>query len=228
MRLLPDYLDLGEFPRNLVPYLYEYGDFRLAVKYAIKLQTRSPILEKRLLQELESSLKSCKVETISSCNYDILHELRNSVMEYVKYVIKGRWEMLEKILLEYKWPLAAELYAAAIGTRWPAGEKIILRDFKVAYYYIESVYKQRWPEFETALLKKLNNTSFKTEEGKRLKGILEDYINYYINGRWKEVEPIINKMSNEACCCDIREAYLAKAINKTVCQIDIRKYFQKN
>jgi len=187
----------------------------LAIDHAIVHQARSPILENRLIQTYKEKFGNGN-KSMNSKNLRLKNIAINSIIIYAHDVIRGRWKEAEDIILEGG-PLAIYNYLGSIKQSWPEGEEIILNDLRIADLYAHSVLCKRWPRFEEVLLEKLNNASFKTPEERELIGILEKYINNYINERWEKVEPIIDKIPTYLFDhYNIKHIYLQKVANKTM------------
>jgi len=229
IKLLPDSLPkkvIKNFPENLTPYLYKYGDIFLAISHAIVHQARSPILENRLIQTYKEKFGN-ENKSINSKNLRLKNIAINRIIIYAHDVIRGRWKEAEDIILEGG-PSVIYNYLGSIKQSWPEGEEVMLNDLRIADVYVHSVLCRRWPRFEAVLLERLNTASFKTLEERELIGILEKYIKNYISERWREVEPIIDKIPIYLFnYYDIKCIYLQKVANKTMSQIEIEKYFQE-
>lgn len=105
----------------------------------------------------------------------ILKNTRASYL-YSKNILKKRWRLFEKNLLNSEWPM----------------------DFEYVYLYSKNVLKKRWPEGENWIFKKYGEaTKYKfmnwvpTVYSDDICNYLALYAKYVIKGRWKEAEKFI-------------------------------------
>ena len=94
--------------------------------------------------------------------YDALHDLSweeavkhpkavEWVCWYAEFIIKGRWEAAEPIIMKSaEW--SYWYTRKSFNGRWEAAEPIIMKSAKWAYLYALNVIKDKWPEAEPFII----------------------------------------------------------------------------
>lgn len=141
-------------------------------------------------------------------------EAAQKAYHYALRILKKRWPLGEKCILEKEQPRMAYLYAKnVIKGRWPEAEDLIATDEHSSYYYSKYVLKGRFIKFEDSLSKPRRGTKiWRSEEylylyarhiqkkrlarkeerriAKNANAAVQYHVHVVKNGRrWKEAEP---------------------------------------
>lgn len=185
---------------ELLALAVKQPDMSIAVSRATGkrwIEAEPYILEKTTPRSIYSVLNYCK-ECIRG-RWTLLEnillenpEYQDSIVDYAQFVLKNRWKEGEETLVD---PEYVSQYARMVlKNRWKEKENIILRSEEAILEYAFYVVKGRWKEGEEALLRLAEENDQKQETAQ----YICRYAQIVIRDRWREAEPYIKLSSSNA------------------------------
>lgn len=77
------------------------------------------------------------------------------LVDYVCDVINDRWPEAERLILKDEWSVFRYIQRVSqrrLGWRWEAGEQVLMKSPKWAYFYAKDVLGRQWEEAEPCIL----------------------------------------------------------------------------